>query len=254
MSCTPEIIATPIEGYSHDLLTCAVCGYGEVTHRGIRQPCVDCEMAGSESDRDVIRRAHHRDCDRPGFTLVGFMACPAHWVRQRRAQYESGWGFSDEWYRHEPCGYISPRHRFPFRNRAGVEAPPFCPDCNGPDWEPDERRIKADARDLLYLVAFPGFVKLGRTLEPGWRLRGHVALGGSRLIQVVSGRHDQVAAAEAAIKKEFASYLLAEPHAYMRHFGMTETFRPDVRRRIGDLRSWVGRGARDRTSDFSPQK
>ena len=247
--CTIEITASPIEGYPNDLLMCNVCGHGDVVHAGLRKPCWLCETGGPKRDRERYQRWMQLDHGSPGFTVVGFLDCltPA---RQRRQEYETGWGNESVWYRHDQCGNINPRGRFPNVNRGGMEAPPYCPDCDGPDWEPDDRRIPADAPDLLYLVGFPGFIKVGRTLEPGPRLHSHLALVGARLIQVVGGRHDRVAAAEATIKRTFASSLLTEPHAYMSHFGLKETFRPAARRRIGDLRPWVGRGARDRTADF----
>jgi hypothetical protein len=104
---------------------------------------------------------------------------------------------------------------------------------------------------LLYLVRFPGFAKIGRTLaQPAERLYGHLAYTRTRLLQVVEGRHDRVAAAEQRIIATFRSELLTEPHEYMERFGIAETFNAPTATAIGDLRGWVGRGARDVTAEF----
>jgi hypothetical protein len=92
------------------------------------------------------------------------------------------------------------------------------------------------------------FLKVGLTAPGLDRLNGHLRLGAG-IVQVVEARFDRVAATEKQII-DLCSHLRTEPHAFMAHFGTRETFRMAAQNLIGDLTTRVGRGARDRTTEW----
>ncbi|NEA32378.1 hypothetical protein [Streptomyces sp. SID13031] len=159
---------------------------------------------------------------------------------------------SSRWLRHLRCGQIVPRRqRYRLDNKTGEVAPPQCMNCGDEPWRPSTA-IKPTARDLLYLVRFEArgvrFLKIGRTLAGLDRLPSHLRLG-AQVLQVVESTYDKVQPAERNIIRAMADYRMTT-HPFTEHFTTAETFRLGARPIIGDLATWVGRGTRDRTTEW----
>lgn len=122
--------------------------------------------------------------ERPGWTVIAGDVHGLPWTGTRWQTHSFG-----TWGRHEGCGRIQ-------KMRRGRTECDTCPP------EPDSRshRARADDPYLLYLVRYGRFQKFGRGYPD--RVRAHQRLG-ARPVQVLSARHEEVVAAELALKREF---------------------------------------------------
>jgi hypothetical protein len=121
---------------------------------------------------------------RPGWTILAGDIHGLPWFGERRRTPSHG-----TWARHDTCGHVQ---KLTKRRAECANCPP----------EPGSRthRARKDDPYLLYLVGHGRLQKFGRGYPE--RVDAHLRCG-ARVIQVLSGRHEDVVAAENALKRRY---------------------------------------------------